>query len=122
MALRISALLLTLALGLTSAFAENSPEQNVQSLYYECKAPIGSPEYGICLGYIAGASDLLRFLYVYKQLHPEDANNPFQLCETPSYGALVQAFTKWAENNPREWSKNRLTGVMLSITANWPCR
>ena len=47
---------------------------------------------------------------------------PFAICDKPSYGAMVQAFVNWAEQNPRDWETNRIVGVMTALRANWPCK
>ena len=96
-------------------------DYDIQTLYRWCKSPEGTPNWNLCVGYIAGVADVLTFLAVQKKLHPED-NNPIQLCGAPSYGALMQAFVNWAEKNPRDWSNNRITGVLRSIAENWPCQ
>ena len=107
---------------MTSLLPANAadPKQDVQSLYNICKEGPTSPSYGLCVGYISGVADMLWFLHLNKQQHPEDTT-PFEMCDTPSYGAMVQAYVNWAEKNPKEWDKDRTFGVLAAIAANWPC-
>src|SRR5262249_58191681 len=91
--------LLCLLTSLSAANAADS-KQDVQSLYNFCKDQ-KAPQYGLCLGYISGIADILYFLRAYNQEHPQKEAIPFQLCETPSYGAMAQAFVNWAEKNPQ---------------------
>jgi hypothetical protein len=108
------------ALMLSCCVAAQAEERDVQSLYKLCKDR-DSPTYGLCTGYISGIADMLLFLHAYNREHPENAN-PFQLCDTPYYGTMVQAFVNWAEKNPQKWSDPRYAGVMKAIFETWPCR
>jgi hypothetical protein len=96
------------------------PNQNVQSLYDLCKEGPTSPKYSYCVGYISGVAEMLSFLHQHKQLYPE-YNNLFEICDTPSYGAMAYAYVNWAEKNPKEWGKDRIIGVLAVLVANWPC-
>jgi hypothetical protein len=35
---------------------------------------------------------------------------------------MVDAFTAWAEQNPRRSDDNRIIGVMTALRTNWPCK
>ena len=41
----------------------------------------------------------------------------------PTFGAIIQAFVKWAENHPEAWSgAPRQLGVMAALQKTWPCK
>jgi Rap1a immunity proteins len=119
MASRVLVGAMLLIFSLVPTNAEN-PTHDVQELYTFCRASMSSAEYGICLGYVSGVVDMLQLLHIHKQSHPEDTN-PFEICESPSYGAVVQAYMNWAQNNPKEWSHHRVVGLLAAIVENWPC-
>ena len=45
----------------------------------------------------------------------------FSICDAPPHGAMVQAFTDWAEKNPQEWKNPAILGVMTAPRETWPC-
>jgi hypothetical protein len=102
-------------IGLSHAYAA---EHDIQSLYNICKMPPTSPEFAICVGYISGVGDTLQFMSVDKHRDPDV--QPFAICGTPSYGAMIQAFVNWTEKHPKEWTRDRITGAMLALGENWP--
>lgn len=98
-------------------FANGDVPETVQQLYEACKRPISSSDRLECIVYIAGVADVMQFLAPIKDEDPV----PFAICNTGSYGAMVQAFVNWAEKNPKEWGMARLYGVMMALRLNWPC-
>src|SRR5262245_46587890 len=111
---------ISFVLGFSSANAAPL-DTTVQGLYRQCKSadadasPNGQLGRLACVAYIAGVGDTL-------QVQGDGGAKIMSICAKPSYGAMVQAFVNWAEANPREWGKNRLVGVVVALSKNWPCR
>jgi hypothetical protein len=110
-------ILTAMTLGLVSPGHAIDSSQTVQALYQFCKSP---EEDALCLGFISGVGDAMQLIGVGVEQEPELL--PFAICRKPSYGAMVQAFIKWAEQNTGEWETNRIVGVMTALRANWPCK
>ena len=109
-----------MTLGLVSPGHAIDSSQTVQALYQFCKSPDDRSRYGLCLGFITGVGDTMQLIGVGVEQQPDNA--PFGICGKPSYGAMVQAFVNWAEQNPGESESNRIVGVISALRANWPCR
>jgi hypothetical protein len=118
--LRSCLIVAPVTLGLVSPAHAIDSTQTVQGLYQYCKSPEGSPLAALCLGYITGVGDSMQLLGFGVERAPATA--AFAICDKPSYGAMVQAFTNWAEQNPRERETNRIVGVMTALRTNWPCK
>ncbi|MFZ3360615.1 MAG: Rap1a/Tai family immunity protein, partial [Xanthobacteraceae bacterium] len=69
--------------------------------------------------YIEGVADMMLFIGTGVDQYPE--TRMFAICSDATYGAAVQAFKNWAEQNPREWQKPKLIGVMIALKTNWDC-
>lgn len=125
-----------LLLGGLSAVAEsNEPAPfTVQALYTDCKQPISTYEFSVCRSYIAGVEDTKSFIDFASNLPTpgtktdkelkdivEALAKKYRSCSPASYGAAVQAFTNWAEQNPSHWGETAVQGVFAALKANWPC-
>jgi hypothetical protein len=100
--------------------AAEAEDRNVQTLLYSCKQNTSSPDYSLCIGYVAGVGDLMD---VNSTLIPEHPYmRPFAICGKPTYGAMVQAFVNWAEKHPEEWKDSTNFGVMLALLGTFPCK
>ena len=119
-ALRTCLILAALTLGLGAPAHALDSAQTVQGLYQFCKSPEGSPRSDLCLGFIAGVGDSMQLMGFGVEHDPAIA--PFAICDKPTYGAMVDAFTTWAEQNPRRADDNRIIGVMTALRTNWPCK
>jgi len=117
---RACLILAPMTLGLVSPGYAIDSSQTVQALYQSCKSPEDLPPHALCLGFIAGVGDAMQLIGVGVEQKPD--TRPFAICGKPSYGAMVQAFIDWAEQNPRERESNRILGVMMALRANWPCK
>jgi hypothetical protein len=117
---RAGLILAAMTIGLVSRGHAVDSSQTDQALYQLCKSPENSPPYGLCLGFISGVGDAMQLIGVGVEREPETM--PFAICEKPSYGAMVQAFINWAEQNPGKWESNRIVGAMTALRANWPCK
>ena len=97
-----------------------TPFRSVEDLYRMCETPITSPEHAVCLGYISAVGDLLQSLSAHERLHAEV--EPLEMCGSPTYGALVEAFVGWSKENPRQRASHRMEGVMQALMEHWPCK
>jgi hypothetical protein len=106
---------------------------DVQNLYNDCRAPMGSFENSICLGFVSGIGrHMFNVGDSFKKLRENDPKNegrvtailfPLSACSKSrvSNGAMVQAFVNWAGRHPERWSDERYAGVWEAIRETWPC-
>ena len=122
--MRLEAIVLcALALGLSTASAQNTGEQNTQALYRMCRNE-HDPNFALCLGYISGISDIMGAMGDYnKQKHIKDLGSWSFCAQQPilSYGAIVQTFVNWAQAHPERWSENQMLGVIFALREKFPC-
>ena len=108
------------ALCITTSSVLAAGKQDVQQLYGECKDT--DVEEVFCIGYITGLAEQMRTNgFLLKQTGQEDARHRLSICTDASYGAMIQAFVRWAENHPEDWGMPRQLGVMYALRETWPC-
>jgi hypothetical protein len=104
------ATMLALYLLLGSAVpAITADDHDVQALYRLCKMPIETQEFAICVGFVSGVGETMGVLQFGIRKLPDFG--AFSICDAPSHGAMVQAFTDCAEKNPQEWKNPAILGV-----------
>jgi hypothetical protein len=103
---------------------------SVQELYDWCKQPRDSVNFGYCLGFISGVGQMLLEIGPSSGLPtpptwwmPPTIERRYGMCKENkvTFGAMVQAFLNWAEQNPRQWEKPALFGVAVALSLTWPC-
>jgi Rap1a immunity proteins len=92
---------------------------DVQTLYQLCKKPIETQEFAVCIGFVSGVGETMGVLQFGIRTFPDFG--AFSICDAPPHGAMVQAFTDWAEKNPQEWKNPAILGVMTALRETWPC-
>jgi hypothetical protein len=92
---------------------------DVQSLHQLCKKPIETQEFAVCMGFVSGVGETMGVLQFGIRTFPDFG--AFSICDAPPHGAMVQAFTDWAEKNPQEWKNPAILGVMTALRETWPC-
>ena len=92
---------------------------DVQSLHQLCKKPIETQEFAVCMGFVSGVGETMGVLQFGIRTFPDFG--AFSICDAPPHGAMVQAFTDWAEKNPQEWKNPAILGVMTAPRETWPC-
>jgi hypothetical protein len=103
----------------------DDPKFNVQELYTQCKAPVGTPESLMCLGFISGVADLMQLNGVSRKNFSSvqwSAISNEAICGAPTTGAEIQAFINWAEKHPEQWGTFRLIGAIKALRESWPCQ
>jgi len=65
------------------------------------------------LGFVSGVGETMGVLQFGIRKLPDFG--AFSICDAPSHGAMVQAFTDWAEKNPQEWKNPAILGVMTAL-------
>ncbi len=114
-----------------SSVAEQS-KRDVQDLPRMCKTPVGGAESTFCLAFIAGVAEQMIFTGELASLHRKEGGltderdrkllSLLSACTSASFGAMVQAFTNWAERHPEEWTTCRQIGVVKALSERWPCK
>src|SRR5215510_5540275 len=110
------------------AFAEfEKTEWNVQELYKQCKGRKGSLDEIFCLEFVSGVS---RQVFT-NGLALKDFKDPPDLITMSipsacpksfvSNGAMVEAFSEWANQHIEKWSASAQIGVMQAMRDTWPC-
>ena len=84
-----------------------------------CKKPIETKEFAVCIGFVSGVGETMGVLQFGIRTFPDFG--AFSICDAPPHGAMVQAFTDWAEKNPQEWKNPAILGVMTALRETWPC-
>jgi Rap1a immunity proteins len=114
---------MVMALCFTSSSVLAADKDDVQELYRQCKNT-GAREELFCLGFIAGVTEQLMANTIMINKNDKTLDRSLFLCADPipTFGAITQAFVKWAENHPESWSIPRQLGVMIAIQKAWPCK
>jgi hypothetical protein len=113
--------------------ASQESRKDVQSLHRMCKASGANVELSFCLGFISGVAEQMILTGQLASLLRKDGGLAdererklllaISSCSgKASFGAMVQAFTNWAEKHPEEWTSSRQLGVMKALSETWPCK
>jgi hypothetical protein len=122
---------LTVPLTPTIAATKGPDYYNVQDLLRWCNSKADF-ERDTCMGYIAGASDLmtmtggatLAFNDTFKdQGKTAGMLSVYSICprDPVTYGASIQVFKNWAEKHPEKWGQPAIFGVWVALTEIWSC-
>lgn len=107
----------------SSALAET---RNVQDLHRQCTKAVATAEQIFCVAFISGvAEQMIANGQVLDQVKNDDDRVLMlflSACTKASFGAMIQAFIKWAENHPDKWDTPRQLGVMAALRETWPCK
>ena len=109
-------------------FAEfEKTEWNVQELYKQCEGRKGSLDEIFCLEFVSGVA---RQVFT-NGLALKDFKDPPDLITMSipsacpksfvSNGAMVEAFSEWANQHIEKWSVSAQIGVMQAMRDTWPC-
>lgn len=118
--LRLMIALLVMSLGQNPANSQET-KQNVQRLLGWCKQPQSSAGFNLCVGFVGGVGSTMVNLGQVYENKPETREITGLCGSGATVGAMVQAFTNWAEGHPEEWTMNAGLGVMLALREKWPC-
>ena len=121
MVIRIHKLVVVLFLlcaGSSAALADND---NVQVLLRKCTSK-GSADQLYCIGRVTGIFEMMGLIGVRagKQLASME---PLEICSDPmpSNGAVIQAFTNWANKHPEKWNAPDIAGIVIAVHETWRC-
>ncbi len=90
------------------ARAQADSSDTVQALYSNCRETADPYHNDICSGFIEGIAAMMSW-------------DGCQGTQTPTHGAMVQAFQNWAATHPQAWSQSKVNGVVTALRATWPC-
>ena len=107
------------------AHAESLP--SVQMMLDSYHSPVSSAGWLFCGGILLGtmAPMLVTGQLITKGLDTSAYLRGVAICpgpESPTGGAMIQAFENWAAAHPEEWNNPANVGAMLALRATWPCK
>lgn len=108
-------------------FGSEAAADTVQDLLPDCRQVLGDgpvlDEFrtGVCLGLVAGASQVLAF-NCSERLRGVEIDPRLTAALPPTHGAGAQAFVNWAMDNPQSWGMDGTLGIMSSLVATFPCQ
>jgi hypothetical protein len=101
----------------------------VRMLHDECNVDDKDDDISrvMCLEYVGAIGDQMYLIGEarsrYQGQEGRQVLRAFSVCgePAPTYKAMVQAFTDWAERHPERWSSPGAWGVMQALQEAWPC-
>ena len=99
----------------------------MQMMLDSCHSPESSAGWLFCGGILLGAMGpmLVAGQFITRGLDVTDSMRAIAICpgpESPTGGAMIQAFENWAAAHPEEWNNPANVGAMLALRATWPCK
>ena len=123
---RATTFALELALGLAAAPPVSAEgEFTTGELLQACNGTSPSRNQSYCFGFVLGAYDVMHANgnMVDANKNPLPGNGVSTCSDEPVRAdAMVQAFRKWAERNPKDWGKPADVGVINALHETWPCK
>jgi hypothetical protein len=118
------AFLIAQCITVSSALAKE--KQDVQQLLRQCTKPVATEEQVFCVAFISGvAEQMITNGFTLDRFTDNEVRREMlflSACTKASFGAMVQAFVKWAESHPEQWGTPRQLGVMAALRETWPCK
>jgi hypothetical protein len=114
--------LVTLLAGNAQAQERSDTGGSIQQLREWCKRSPAHEDFGQCMQYIVGVSDVMRLIGNLEASDTGMVRGAVGRCGTAkNYNDLVQAFVLWSDKRPDRWSEPRRYGVLEALKEKWPC-
>lgn len=113
------ALLMLMACGFVGLRANATDLNSTEGMLAMCKS--SGDGYSYCLGFISGTAAVMEQVGLGTTGNFRGAMGMCVSMPYPTGNAEVAAFVRWAEKNSEFWDKPSAIGVVLALSAAWPC-
>jgi hypothetical protein len=113
------AVLMLLTSGLVGLRASAADLNSTGGMLAMCKS--GGDGYSYCLGFISGTAAVMEQVGLGTTGNFRGAMGMCVSLPYPTGNAEVAAFIRWAEANSQLWGKPSAVGVLVALSATWPC-
>ncbi len=107
------------ACGLVGLRANAADLNSTEGMLAMCKS--NGDGYNYCLGFISGTAAVMEQVGLGTSGTFRGAMGMCVAMPYPTGNTEVAAFIRWAEKNSQFWDKPSAVGVMLALSAAWPC-
>ncbi len=114
--LAVLALMATSLVGLRANAADLNSTGGMLAM---CKST--GDAYSYCLGYVSGTAAVMEQVGLGATGNFRGAMGMCVSMPYPTGNAEVAAFIRWAEANTQLWDKPSAVGIMVALSATWPC-
>jgi hypothetical protein len=113
------AVLMLVTSGLVGLRASAADLTSTGGLLAMCKS--SGDAYSYCVGFISGTAAVMEQVGLGTTGNFRGAMGMCVSVPFPTGNAEVAAFIRWAEANSQLWDKPSAVGVLVALSATWPC-
>jgi hypothetical protein len=113
------AVLALVACGFVALRANAADLNSTEGMLAMCKSNGEGSNY--CLGFISGTAAVMEQVGLGTSGNFRGSMGMCVAMPYPTGNAEVAAFIRWAEKNTQFWDKPSAIGVILALSAAWPC-